>query len=353
MIRRPITGRLASPPRSRSFLSMDHPSANSSEPRRRLPGWITLTLRVAATVALLAIVLRGIEWRKLLSILEQCDWRWWCAGFAVSVLVQGLAAVRWAALARPIGFPFPVATFVWRFFEGQFFNLCLPSSIGGDVVKAYRLADSTPGRLLAGCTVLADRLTGLAALGVLAGTALLSEELSLGVPTTLAVGAALLAAALLIFWLSVGSLDRVLAIMPEHHAARQFIAQLLPYKMRPSLMTRAIGWSLIVQMGGSVAVALVARALGVALPMAVWFTVVPLVTLAMTLPISMLGFGIREQGLEFLLAPHGVLPEQAVAIGLLWLAGTMMIGLIGAVLFMLDRKPSAIPVASIRATPPG
>jgi hypothetical protein len=98
-------------------------------------------------------------------------------------------------------------------------------------------------------------------------------------------------------------------------AARQFIAQLLPYKMRPSLMTRAIGWSLIVQIGGSVAVALVARALGVALPMAVWFAVVPLVTLAMTLPISMLGFGIREQGLEFLLAPHGVLPEQAVAIG--------------------------------------
>jgi uncharacterized membrane protein YbhN (UPF0104 family) len=335
MIRRSITDRLASPPSFRPFLSMDHPSVNSSEPRRRLPGWITLTLRVAATVALLAIVLRGIELRKLLSILERCDWRWWCAGFAVSVLVQGLAAIRWAALARPIGFPFPVATFVWRFFEGQFFNLCLPSSIGGDVVKAYRLADSTPGRLLAGCTVLADRLTGLAALGVLAGTALLSEKLSLGVPATLAVGVALLAAALLIFWLSVGSLDRVLAIMPEHHAARQFIAQLL------------------VQMGGSVAVALVARALGVALPMAVWFTVVPLVTLAMTLPISMLGFGIREQGLEFLLAPHGVPREEAVAIGLLWLAGTIMIGLIGAVLVMLDRKPSAIPVASIRAAPPG
>jgi len=334
---------------------MKHAPSDPTDARssRRLPGWVTLTLRLAATVALLAIVLRGIEWRKLLSILEQCDWRWWCAGLAVSFLVQGIAAIRWAALARPIGFPFPVTTFVWRFFEGQFFNLCLPSSIGGDVVKAYRLADSTPGRLLAGCTVLADRLTGLAALGVLAGTALLSKELSLGVSATLAVGASLLAAAITIFWLSVGSLDRVLAILPEHHAARQFIAQLLPYKMRPSLMTQAIGWSLLVQMGGSVAIALIARALGVVLPMAVWFAVVPLVTLAMTLPISMLGFGIREQGLEFLLAPYGVLPEQAVAIGLLWLAGSIMIGLIGAVLFMLDRKPSATPAAAIRPVPPG
>jgi len=330
-------------------------SANAleSQPARRLPGWLTLVLRVAVTVALLAFVLRGLDRGKFMQYLEQCDWRWWFAGLAISVLVQVLAAVRWAALARPIGFPFPVATFVWRFFEGQFFSLCLPSSIGGDVVKAYRLADSTPGRLLAGCTVLADRLTGLAALGVLGGTALLSKEFSLGLPATAAVGASLLAAALVTFWLSVGSLDRILAIMPEHHSARQFIAQLLPYKMRPSLITQAVGWSLIVQIGGSVAIALIARALGVKLPMSVWFAVVPLVTLAMTLPISMLGFGIREQGLEFLLAPYGVKPEQAVAIGLLWLAGTIMVGMIGAVLFMLDRKPSATPAAAIHPAPPG
>ena len=39
-----------------------------------------------------------------------------------------------------------------------------------------------------------------------------------------------------------------------------------------------------------------------------------------------------------LLEPHGVLPERAVAIGLLWLACTILSGLIGGVLFMLDRK---------------
>jgi uncharacterized membrane protein YbhN (UPF0104 family) len=50
----------------------------------------------------MAVVLRGLEWRKLLDLLEHCDWRWWFAGLAVSVLVQTLAAIRWAALARPI-----------------------------------------------------------------------------------------------------------------------------------------------------------------------------------------------------------------------------------------------------------
>lgn len=303
---------------------------------------------MAATVALMAIVLRGIEWQKLLVLLRHCDWRWWFAGFIVGVIVQMIAAIRWAALARPIGFPFTVWTFFWRFFEGLFFNLCLPSSIGGDVVKAYRLADSTSGRLLAGCTVLADRLTGLAALGVLAGTALVAKEWGLDTPAALAVGAALLAAALLAFWLVVGSLDRLLDMIPEQHAARHFIAQLLPYKMRPSLMMRAVGWSLLVQMGGSVAVALIARALGVTLPLSVWFAVVPLVALAMVVPVSINGVGVREGGLAFLLKPAGVSTDAAVAIGLLWFLATIITGLVGGLLFLLDRKPSPIAAAAIQ-----
>ena len=323
------------------------PTPPESRSARRLPGWLTLVLRLAATVALMAVVLRGLEWRKLLDLLEHCDWRWWFAGLAVSVLVQTLAAIRWAALARPIGFPFPVTTFHWRFFEGLYFNLCLPSSIGGDVVKAYRLADSTPSRLLAGCTVLADRLTGLAALSVLAGTALTAAERALSTPATLALGAVLLVAVLLMFWVVVGSLDRLLAMIPEQHAARHFIAQLLPYKLRPSLITQAVGWSMLVQMGGSVAVALIAQALGVSLPLSVWFAVVPLVALAMVVPVSINGVGVREGGLALMLKPAGVPTDAAVAIGLLWFLATIVTGLIGGVLFLLDRKPSAAPASVI------
>jgi uncharacterized membrane protein YbhN (UPF0104 family) len=304
----------------------------------RLPAWLVPAARLLATLALMAFVLSGIEWQKLLGVLKDCDWRWWAAGLAVAMAAQAIAAIRWAALARPIGFPYAVGFFVWRFFEGQFFNLCLPSSIGGDVVKAYRMADSTAGRLLAGCTVLADRLTGLTALAVLAGTAILARQYSFDWAAALAVGAGLMAAAGTIFWISVGSLNRLLDLIPEHHPSRQFISRLLPYQQRPALMTQAIAWSLLVQMGGAVSVALMARALGVALPMSVWFAVVPLVALAMVVPISIAGVGIREEGLEFLLKPD-VLPEQAVAIGLLWFLATILTGIVGGVLFLLDRKP--------------
>jgi glycosyltransferase 2 family protein len=308
---------------------------------RRLPPWLSLLLRVTASVALMAYALRGVPWDSLANQLKRADWRWWIAGLVTTMLVQGVAALRWAALARPIGFPFRLRFFVWRFFEGMFFSLCLPSSIGGDVIKAFRVGDTTQRRLLAGCTILADRLTGLAALGVLVGTALIATKYSLGVPATLAVGVGLLAAALAGFALGVGSLDRLLELIPAPHPARAFIAQLLPYQQRPSLMAQAVGWSLIVQMGGAVSVALIARALGVEQPMQVWFSVVPLIALAMVLPVSINGVGVREGGLEMLLAPHGVAAAQAVAVGLLWLLSTIIAGLIGGVMFLLDRDPTA------------
>jgi uncharacterized membrane protein YbhN (UPF0104 family) len=333
-----------------------HDSQSTDEtPGRRplLPPWLGLVARIGITFILLAYALRGVEWQDrqvdgqiktgMWSVLTQADWSWWLAGMATAVLVQVVAGVRWAALAQPLGFDFPRRTFVWRFFEGMFFSLCLPSSIGGDVVKAYRVGDTTPRRLLAGCSVLADRLTGLSALAVLGGAALAARKYDLSLAVTLAVAAGLLAAVLGAFLLAVSCLDTIIAVLPEGSPARGFLAELLPYQQRPSLIAKAIGWSFLVQAGGAVSVAVSARALGVEQPLSVWFSVVPLVALAMVLPISIGGFGVRENATAFLLAEQGVSADRAVGVALLWGLSQIAIGLVGGVLFMLDRtrEPTA------------
>ena len=311
------------------------------------PRWLGPVFRLLATLILITLVLRGVDWESLLSLLETLEWRWCAGGLVTAVGIQIVAGIRWSSLARPIGFNHGTSYFVWRFFEGLFFNLCLPSSIGGDVIKAYRLADTTRGRLLAGCTIFADRLAGVSALGVLAGAALLAIEFELATTATLAVGFLLLAAVLLFFRLTVGNLDRLLELLPAGHRLRQFLAQLLPYQLKPSLMSRAVGWSIIVQAGASVSVALLARGIGVQLGLDIWFSVVPLIALTMVLPISINGVGLREGGMALLLSPWGVAKEQAIAIGLLWFFATIVTGLIGGVLFLLDRRPAA---ASINAS---
>jgi uncharacterized membrane protein YbhN (UPF0104 family) len=322
--------------------------AAAAAKRPAIPPWLSLVLRLAATAGLLAYVLSGIDWfdrevdgqikEGMWTVLAKVHWSWWVLGLVTGILVQVVAGIRWAALAKPLGFDFSRRFFVWRFFEGMFFSLCLPSSIGGDVIKAYRIGDTTPRRLLAGCSVLADRLTGLAALGVLGGAALAAREHGLGLPATLAVAAVFLAAALAVFLLGVSFLDRLVAIIPAPHPARSFISQLLPYQQKPSLIAKAVGWSFVVQMGGAIAVALSARAIGVDQPLSLWFSVVPLVALAMVLPISIGGFGVRENAMTFLLSEQGVPTEKAVAVALLWGLSTVLTGLLGGLLFMMDRS---------------
>jgi glycosyltransferase 2 family protein len=316
---------------------------------RRLPDWAKLLLRAVAAAVLVGFLARRLDWQNFLALLASCDWRWWGVGCLIGLFSHIVAAVRWAALAKPIGFTQTIGTFVWRFFEGQFFSLCLPGSIGGDVVKAYRLADTTSGRLLAGCTVLADRVTGVAALGVLAGTAVAAREMSLGLAATLGAGVALLAAVMAVFRIGVGSIDRILSLIPEEHAARRFLARLLPYQMQPGLILRAIGWSFVVQIGGAVSVACIGRALGVTLPLAAWFAVVPLVALAMAVPISISGAGVREGLLGLLLAPYGVQTDAAVAVGVLWFLATIVTGLVGGILFMLEPRPAAASLPELPA----
>ena len=323
------------------------PEPQTTAPARRglLSGWPGIVLRLVATVLLMAYALRGITWGTFAALLANADWRWWIAGLATGIAVQIVAGVRWAALARPLGFPFSRRFFVWRFLEGSFFSLCLPSSIGGDVIKAYRVGDTTQRRLLAGCSVLADRLTGLSALGVLAGTALAANKYGLGLAGALGVALALLAGVLGVFWLGLQSIDRIMNLLPEAHRARAFLAQLLPYQQRPLLIMQAVGWSFVVQVGGAVVVALMARTLRVDLPLVVWFSVVPLVALLMVLPVSIGGFGMRENAMEILLGEHGVAKDQAIAVALLWGLGTILTGLVGGALFLLDRRAEPAPAS--------
>jgi uncharacterized membrane protein YbhN (UPF0104 family) len=286
----------------------------------------------------MALALRGIDWERFGVLLRGVAWGWWSLALVLALSVQVVAAIRWAVLARPVGFGLPVTAFVRRFFEGLFFNLFLPTSIGGDVVKAYRLADSTPGRVLAACTVLADRLAGLTAMGVIAVTALVAHRRGLATLPALAVGGALTAAVLATARFVVGNLERILKLMPASRAVEIVAARLLPYQRRPGLVASAIAWGLVVQVGGVLSVACIGRALGVEVGLATWFIVVPLVNLAMLLPISIGGVGVREGMMALLLAPSGVSRETAVAVGMLTLLTAVVCGIVGGLSLLADAR---------------
>jgi uncharacterized membrane protein YbhN (UPF0104 family) len=74
-----------------------------------------------------------------------------------------------------------------------------------------------------------------------------------------------------------------------------------------------------------------ARNVGVATGLAVWFVAWPLAKLIAVLPISLGGIGVREAALVSLLAPYGAPREAVLASGILWQAVLIVSGLAGLV----------------------
>ena len=78
--------------------------------------------------------------------------------------------------------------------------------------------------------------------------------------------------------------------------------------------------------------------IGLTIPNAAVIAFVPAVAMAQVVPISVGGLGVREGMLALLLHPLGVETGQAVAVGLLWYAMTLIVSLLGAPAFAIGHR---------------
>lgn len=97
------------------------------------------------------------------GLLQQTpDYAAFAAVGVLCAVVLGIQYARWYALVRALDLPFTPAAAARLGLVGTFYNVFLPGSVGGDLVKAYYIARGQPGRRAAAvATVLIDRVVGL------------------------------------------------------------------------------------------------------------------------------------------------------------------------------------------------
>jgi uncharacterized protein (TIRG00374 family) len=89
--------------------------------------------------------------------------------FGATLLAIVINNYRWLLLLRGQAIVSSVSQTLPLTFIGLFFNLAMPGSVGGDVVKAYYIAQDQPGtKLKAATSVLMDRIVGLYAMAIIA-----------------------------------------------------------------------------------------------------------------------------------------------------------------------------------------
>jgi uncharacterized protein (TIRG00374 family) len=302
--------------------------------------WGRAAARAGVTVALLALILSWLPTDELLSAIGRIrGWPWLLVllGFAVGHVV---AALKWRLLMCSSGVD-PGFLEVFRAHgAGLFANLCLPSLVGGDVVRAGLIVSRHANPEAVAVGGIADRVIDVAALLALAvsGAAVAPGVLdarvrlilaTVSLATLLGVPAALVLLNRTPSCLPTG-LGRVLERLRT--AVRAVVA-------RPGVALAALALSLVVQAGFVLLNAALGREVGITVPLSVWFLCWPLAKIAALVPVSLGGIGVREAALASLFLPFAVDPTLAVAQSLLWETILVALGLIaGAAALWTARR---------------
>ena len=82
---------------------------------------------------------------------------------------------------------------------------------------------------------------------------------------------------------------------------------------------------------------LLARSVGVVIPIESMFLVVPIAVFVMMVPISINAIGVREAIFVFIFSQYGVAEEQSLLVGLIAYGFSLLQGILGGVVFALRR----------------
>ncbi|MFZ5876629.1 MAG: lysylphosphatidylglycerol synthase transmembrane domain-containing protein [Nitrospirota bacterium] len=294
-------------------------------------GWLALKLTV--TVGLLVYLFTRIELESVARLMAAAAWGWVVAAFLLYLALQGLCAWRWLLLARVLNLDGTWSRFVRYYYVGMFFNLFLPTGVGGDVYRCYYVARSAADWRRAIISVLADRGVGFGTMCAIAATAtLIFGRVSLPSWMAWALAGGMVA---LVVLLAVG----LLAARGPLASLRASAPLVIEFFRRPGTLAFVAGLSFLLQ--GLVVVVTIfnAMALGLDVPLAFYFILIPLIAVATMIPVSLNGLGVREGAFVFFMAQVGVPEAQALSLALLWLVVLTASSAIGGLVWLATPVP--------------
>lgn len=287
----------------------------------------------------------GLEWwvkMGMLYRLTHIDIYFLSLAAATFFLCFSFAAVRWNQLLRVSGLVVSQWE-TWRLsLVGAFFSNFVPGLTGGDVVRAYLIARRTDNKAAPVLTVLVDRIVGVTALALLCMLVILFNiskfnDLVWGV---LLFMFALVLLSVLFLSRSAQSfvnknrwVMRLMAYGPFTHLPKAIEA----YRLRKMLLLLWLIASMVNHIFSTGVTILLALAMGFHASLGDFFVLVPLVSIASTVPITPSGWGVSEALSDFLFVKFAglavgdgaVLAVMARAVGASWslLGGIMFLGI--------------------------
>jgi uncharacterized membrane protein YbhN (UPF0104 family) len=320
-------------------LSMPHRAINKArEIRHRLPKSLKLKLKIVFSLLMFASLPLFLKIDPTKTWTAIAHTNPWILGFTAFVVVAttSLNARRWQIIAAALGIKKPFLELAEYYYVAMFFNLFLPSTVGGDFSRCYYVSKGTGKLKDALYSVLADRASGIAVLFASATVGILLSPGAKDLPWQLKWPVFAGSIGLFIVMPFMPGLTRRL-LGDANWITRQFNNSNAQIFWRDrSLVLASLAWSVFIQLIMVGCHFGIAAALGIADKLPIWYYFVfyPCVAVLGFVTPSFNGIGIREWAYTYFLMLMGVDRSTALSYALMWLAVTTLLSLVGGVVYV-------------------
>ncbi|MEP7307128.1 MAG: lysylphosphatidylglycerol synthase transmembrane domain-containing protein [Acidobacteriota bacterium] len=306
---------------------------------------LRLSVRVAVAAGLTGYLLWKSHPRAVLAAGAGATWGPMAVAAALVGADRVLMAYRWLVLlcvvdpaARP-----PFTDVMRIFFVSTFVGTFLPASVGGDAVRAYSLARLKVDGGDAVASVFMDRMLGVASVLIMALVGLgLARDLAgnVAIVLSLAVTTALCVATMLLIFSSamsrlVSAIVNWLPSVSVQNTMRRILESIRRYAKYRRQLVNVLASSIAVQVLRVIQAYYLGRGLGIDVSLVTYFAFIPLILLAMLLPVTFNGIGTSQAAFLWFFGQAGVPAASAFALSVLFVALGIIGNLPGALLYIV------------------
>jgi uncharacterized protein (TIRG00374 family) len=299
------------------------------------------------SVALLYFIVKDVNFSDIFESLKLSNKQILLVAFSLHAVGIIVSAIRWKILLKAQGIQSKIGFLIQSYLVATFFNHFMPSTVGGDSVRAYDSWKLGENKTKAFAVVMVDRFIGLLTLLIFVIIAtFFTENITSKIPNLNLWLTILSFGAISIIWFVLyPPLNLFEKLVNSKHALIKKIGSLF-YKLGSAFkqfntqkraLFNALGLSILLQINVVFYYFLISEALRFNIDIINFFLIVPLTIFIMMIPISLNGIGLRENALFFFLSFYGVLKSQALTFAWLEYGMLLILGMIGGIVYALRK----------------
>lgn len=302
-------------------------------------------IRIFISITLIIFILSKINILELIDSIKSINIFFFLLALLTHIIIIPVRAFMWQTSLAVQNIGVPLKTLISMNLIAAFFGNFLPTSMGGDIVRAYDISKYSGQKVKPIATIIVVRSAGFFSLilfsifGLIFGYNLIND-----INIALIVIGLLLLFCIFLFVIfnkdvikKFRSVDKILLFLDKKDIIKSFYDAFHVYKYHKKKLFTIFLISLIAQLNVILYYYFITLSLHLQIPVIYLFTVVPIIVILEMLPISINGIGVREGANLFFFNKIGIPGHIAVLIGLIDYIQRVAVSLLGGVLFVLGR----------------